>query len=282
MDRNFKRIFGRVPAWSVRKIYRPSSAPPVPFPALLAGPFQPPGLGAPEERFWSVRSMGDGRSWSQPLADQPVRAAANNISQSFRPPPHLHGDIARRVAHFQHAVKVKTDELCQMCQPEEAGAVEVQHAASLLPAGDALVQDIRKEDGPWQKNRCATKAALSLAAGPMHASRRTAGSRSCVGLMAVFAGVERLYRHCRSCADGWAALYPYTAYRPRVASAHTCRAAAVAKWRVKFLYTSHCNHTVFRLTLRLRAAVGRSPPPTSPGARRESPPYARLWRGRRA
>src|SRR5882672_7090978 len=47
------------------------------------------------------------------IADRPVGAAADNVSQIFRPSHHLHGNGARRVAHLQSAVYVKTDELRQ-------------------------------------------------------------------------------------------------------------------------------------------------------------------------
>jgi hypothetical protein len=45
------------------------------------------------------------------MADRPVGAAADNISQIFRPSHHLHGDGARRVAHLQRSIYVETNEL---------------------------------------------------------------------------------------------------------------------------------------------------------------------------
>src|SRR5262245_9424247 len=45
------------------------------------------------------------------ITDRPVGAAADNVSHIFRSSHHLHGDGARRVAHLQRAVYVKTDEL---------------------------------------------------------------------------------------------------------------------------------------------------------------------------
>src|SRR5712691_191336 len=57
------------------------------------------------------------------IADYPVGAAADNVAQIFRLAHHLHGDIARRVAHLQRAVYVKTDELRQTCS--SFGFVEI-------------------------------------------------------------------------------------------------------------------------------------------------------------
>jgi hypothetical protein len=48
------------------------------------------------------------------VADHPVGAAADNVSQIFCRPHHPHGDAAGRVAHLQGAVDVKADQMRQI------------------------------------------------------------------------------------------------------------------------------------------------------------------------